>query len=566
MKTLFFVCISLFLFCSCASSERMMRISGINPVYSIPKADRLKGMKDLPRLTQKISPARQIGGEINIWPFFFRHRDYWNALWPMIDFDAYGFAVRPFYVQEGREKSVLFPLTAWNDESGWVLNTYWRNGCFGIAPLFHYSKNFSFYGPLWNRGGSYGVFPLLKVAPDGGYCFPAYWRNKGGKLEKWGIFPIVDWGGDWKYIFPSLTYSSPSRWEFTYVFPCFLFSADTGNLLGPVWWYRNHSDKALVWGVAPLWYWRSSEKHFFLPFYYKGRNEFYSLFYSVKRSKDKQITSVLGPLYWKSSEPKREYTLAGGIFYKGEERNMKLYHILNRVNEKNFQEHKFLADLFCREYGLKTVKDYKGFAALKKELAGRISGMEYGVFPFFHKKSSQEEDEFDILKLIFRSGRVKKHLTTPPWGKGPLLERTYYSSPLLLSFYEKRFYDEEFISLPLLTVAHKKYMTHPADELRPLIYTGLRYKGKFAGNFFRLNCNDLLKRYGIEIPERIVDVEQLRFYLEYLKYSGTIPAELRSRGHGFLPLYLYERSNKGAAFYLNCLLSGWGEDSESKFA
>ncbi|MBR2373747.1 MAG: hypothetical protein IKA87_05910, partial [Lentisphaeria bacterium] len=123
MKNLFFFSTLLVLLCSCASSERMMRISGVNPVYSIPKADRLKGMKDLPRLRQKMPASRQIGGEINLWPFFFRHRDYWNALWPMIDYDAYGFAIRPFYVQEGREKSVLFPLTAWNNDSGWGLNT-----------------------------------------------------------------------------------------------------------------------------------------------------------------------------------------------------------------------------------------------------------------------------------------------------------------------------------------------------------------------------------------------------------------------------------------------------------
>ena len=103
--------VALLLLCSCASSERMMRITGDVSSYTPPKADRLKGMKNLPRLPQKLR-SRQLGGEINLWPFFFRHRDYWNALWPVIDCDAYGFAVRPFYVQEGREKSVFFPLSA----------------------------------------------------------------------------------------------------------------------------------------------------------------------------------------------------------------------------------------------------------------------------------------------------------------------------------------------------------------------------------------------------------------------------------------------------------------------
>ena len=122
--------LALALLCSsCASSERMMRMSGdVFSSYSAPKSDRLKGMKSVPRLADRVRPRRTLGGEINLWPFFFRHRDYWNVLWPMIDRDDYGFAVRPFYVQEGREKTVLFPLTAWNDESGWVLNAYWGPG------------------------------------------------------------------------------------------------------------------------------------------------------------------------------------------------------------------------------------------------------------------------------------------------------------------------------------------------------------------------------------------------------------------------------------------------------
>ncbi|MBR2373068.1 MAG: hypothetical protein IKA87_02440, partial [Lentisphaeria bacterium] len=444
-------------------------------------------------------------------------------------------------------------------------NTYWGKEFYGVAPFFHYSKNFSFYGPFWLRGGCYRVFPLIKAAPDGGYCWPAYWNKENGKLRSWGIFPILHWGSRWKYIFPSLTYSSPGYWEVTYVFPFFLFSRDSGNIIGPVWWYRNYSDKNLVWGVAPLWYWRSPEKHFFIPFYYKGKDEFYSLLYSRKNSIDRQIISILGPVYWKSTEPKREYTLAGGVFYKAEERKMKLYHILDHVKKDNFNDYRLLVDLFCRDYGLETVKDHSGFMELKKELSNLISGREYGIFPLFHKKISQEEDEFDILKILYRSGKVKKVLTTPLWGKGTVRNRTYHSSPLLLTFYEKRFGREEFLSLPLLTAVHKKYLTHPADELRPLVYTGMRYNGKFSGNFFRLNCNDHLKRYGVQLPESIEDAAQLRFYLEYLKYSGRIPAELRSSGHGFLPLYFYEGGEDGNAFYLNCLLSGWGENPRRKF-
>ena len=194
-----FLCCAFLFLCSCASSERMMRITGDASSYSIPKADRLKGMKSLPRLPEKLR-SRQLGGEINLWPFFFRHRDYWNALWPMIDCDAYGFAVRPFYVQEGREKSVLFPLSAWNNESGWVLNSYWSKDTLGVAPLFHRGKDFSYYGPVWHKKGSRGIFPL------------------------------VHWGNGLKYVFPSISYIDNENWHFTYILPCFFFSKYICNI------------------------------------------------------------------------------------------------------------------------------------------------------------------------------------------------------------------------------------------------------------------------------------------------------------------------------------------------
>lgn len=147
----------------CASSERMMRTSGgVFQDYSAPQKSRITSGKfaAVPHPAHSKRDQRQeLGGIhdtlINIWPFFFRNRDYISCLWPMIDADPYGFAVRPFYNQEGDDYSILFPLIAWNPAKrhGWIFNTYWNNEVkgYGFFPLFHHSPGFGMYTPFWIR-------------------------------------------------------------------------------------------------------------------------------------------------------------------------------------------------------------------------------------------------------------------------------------------------------------------------------------------------------------------------------------------------------------------------------
>ena len=117
----------------CASSERMCRMSGgVFQKYSEPRDQRIRSEKFRKYAAQLAKPGENLIGEVeetpvNIWPFFFASEYYTSILWPCIDWDPYGFAVRPFYNQEGDERSVLFPLTAWNtlDREGWVLLYIW---------------------------------------------------------------------------------------------------------------------------------------------------------------------------------------------------------------------------------------------------------------------------------------------------------------------------------------------------------------------------------------------------------------------------------------------------------
>ena len=145
-RLLFLFGIGSLMLSGCVSSSRMSRMSGgVFEEYSAPPSFRLRSEK-FRKKTPFADPARRANAPdvsglndtlINIWPFFFRNNAYWSMLWPFIDCDDYGFAIRPFYVQDGDEYSVLFPFSAWNPENkdGWVANFVWNKDGFGFVPF-----------------------------------------------------------------------------------------------------------------------------------------------------------------------------------------------------------------------------------------------------------------------------------------------------------------------------------------------------------------------------------------------------------------------------------------------
>ena len=145
MKKVIFSAVMI-LIAGCASSDRMVRMSGgVFDEYSVPKSSRIRSEK-YQKMSREFSSSRRankmdVAGLddtlVNIWPFFFRSNDYWSILWPFIDKDPYGFAIRPLYNHEGDDYSILFPLSAWNtaDKHGWVTLFGWNSTGFGLVPL-----------------------------------------------------------------------------------------------------------------------------------------------------------------------------------------------------------------------------------------------------------------------------------------------------------------------------------------------------------------------------------------------------------------------------------------------
>ncbi|MBQ7732241.1 MAG: hypothetical protein IJT68_10430, partial [Lentisphaeria bacterium] len=119
---------------SCASSERMNRLGYDSDSYSAPKASRISGGRFDDAVVNLRAPVGLKDRQVNIWPFCTVNSRYVSVLWPFIDWDDFGMAVRPFFNQEGNDCSILFPLSSWNtvDGDGWALNAYWNKNHFGI--------------------------------------------------------------------------------------------------------------------------------------------------------------------------------------------------------------------------------------------------------------------------------------------------------------------------------------------------------------------------------------------------------------------------------------------------
>ncbi len=231
----------------CVSSKRAMRVS--------PLAKEVE-----------ISFDRET---VNLWPFYFNAGGSGAILWPLADFDAHGFAVRPFYVQDDRERSVLFPLSAWNDRSGWALNGYWTERNFGMWPLFHHGPDGGYCLLGWRSPESWGVFPLARFGSRGGYVGPVWWKSGEKGVHAYGVFPV--WCHTPGFRMAGLFYRNlregvTTAWG---VFPL-LHLSEGWNHIGPAWWKRD-GRKLDSWGVFPL-AWLTSDFSLAGPVYWSREN------------------------------------------------------------------------------------------------------------------------------------------------------------------------------------------------------------------------------------------------------------------------------------------------------
>jgi hypothetical protein len=234
---------------------------------------------------------------VNFFPLAYADSKSAAILWPLMDFDERGFAIRPLVAKDDDDLDVLWPLSHFDlaTGEGWALNAYSIDGNVGLFPLANFGPDLNFVALAWwfpetpARDSSYGLFPLFTCG-DLRQIGPVWWSKE--EDGPFGLFPIV-WGardGDQLAVLPlyyqdlepghelRIALVPPTWWqtdgsdELAVVFPLFLYHADGGHgelitllggrgwdadgntdfldLLGPVF-YRGHdgdgATTALLW-------------------------------------------------------------------------------------------------------------------------------------------------------------------------------------------------------------------------------------------------------------------------------------------------------------------------------
>jgi hypothetical protein len=337
----------------CASSDRMMRVS--------PMSEPSESGSSVSKIGARDAHDTLREDRVNAFPLVYLNGAMHSVLWPFIDWDEQGLAIRPFYNREGENQSVLFPFTGWDSDGGWALNTIWDdNKGWLFLPVAGSWRDTTFIGPVhWSDDGSNGVFPLWNSEPKLFWLAELYassWKNDvvsrrsmfgalyrqkeyaNGDSSLWilpvGLFthqrgdhealtPLYSagrergeswlnihplwWSGDdnkggsYSTLLP-LWHHTKDNNSATLVTPIFSSTDDkTGSRFNihPLWWSGSDATGASYSTLVPLWY-RSNDK---------DGSALVSPLFSVIEDKEHSSFNI-HPLWWDSSNTSGESTSA----------------------------------------------------------------------------------------------------------------------------------------------------------------------------------------------------------------------------------------------------------------
>jgi hypothetical protein len=265
----------------CSTSSRLLRIS--------------------PLSSQGASDPQRFNG----WPLVYADSAGAAVLWPLMDVDRHGFAVRPLVSRDDSNWDVLFPLSHFDVDrgEGWALTGYSLHDNVGLFPLCNFGPSLNYFTPaIWSKEGGrvtnwgvvpiaffdresgngyfltgysfhgeFGVFPLFHRGPQFNYAGPLWWTHDGDELDHYGFFPLATGGPR-----GSLHQIGPVWWKSGDdgcggLFPL-VWSFDGGSkfLAAPFYFHDvepDHMRRALL--LPPTW-WETrgaDEHHFVFPFY-----------------------------------------------------------------------------------------------------------------------------------------------------------------------------------------------------------------------------------------------------------------------------------------------------------
>ena len=229
------------------------------------------------------SPLNSAGSKfhregVNLWPLYYQEGSNRCILFPFVDIDEHGFAIRPLYHRDNDDHGILWPLCAFDSKGGWAGPFYWKNETYGGI---YGGKDFGLI-PLFNKddSGTVWIFPASWYSDERNFgILPLFFRWRDSLLvlnlfkndDMLLVLPFYGKGKDWLY-FLNFLYLSDIHGQKTFcVPPLGLFS--TGGqipgdcLLTPLFSYETHQGKLRMLNIAMLLYHYSYGKHhFFYPF------------------------------------------------------------------------------------------------------------------------------------------------------------------------------------------------------------------------------------------------------------------------------------------------------------
>ena len=342
--TLIATVLSVILMSGCASSDRMMRISPLS-----------EDQNDEFSSTERS----------NVWPIYYHDNGLYSMLWPFVDWDKDGIAIRPLYNREKDDHSILFPLSAWNttDKDGWVLTGYWGPHSHGIFPTYHHdykmiNYNLNYYTLFWYTKDNQGLFPFFAYGKNYYQFLTAYYDSKDSSYGLWPIYlhdknetliPLCysrTTRGDHEkkdYLLGLLAGSEHRKdWSESYLVPFYYNSENTKNGKSttnyfPLYYNQKTKDKSST---------------LFLPFYYKQKIGSEELFvtplfgYSKDSSGEQSLTNILGPVYIERSHKDYYYKSILWPFYREyKDKNsdqVNLFPLYSNIEKKDYSKTGYL--------------------------------------------------------------------------------------------------------------------------------------------------------------------------------------------------------------------------------
>lgn len=451
------VCLLSTLLCSCASSNRMMRVSPFTEESS-------------DKITNSSGPQYQIdrdGSRINTWPMLYKINDKTSILWPMIDSDKKGFAVRPFYNQEGKEYSIMFPLSAWNPENGdgWVFSGYWNKDVYGIFPFVHHKGTYHYIFPVfWNKDYLCSPATLTYISDDFNMAGPVWWYAKSKNLNC-GFFPIV-FLTNGLYSFGPFWVDTGTTPEAKTSFGFFPFAkcAEKENYTFPLYYYESDGDSknfnVLLHLLASIRTEGIGNGHLYIFPYYSYRKSDSVISSSAKKwqktdwlllwyssaNQDKKYNTIM-PFYYYEDDSKEKYIISplGGVSIRKDNNDLSminimgfLYHYDNsdtseilsilfplsyhKYNKKDKTETTFIFPYYHRSAGDKIISTilpmyyYSSEKTISKLLLpallsnykSTLSTQEYDIlFPFIHAKTDKNQSGYSFWPLFSYQDRPR---------------------------------------------------------------------------------------------------------------------------------------------------------------